>query len=319
MVACAGLGERLLPFTKLLPKPACPVLDRPLVHFNLALLKMAGVDEVVVNTHQLPEAMAAAARKGCEQVGQRLQLSHEPVLLGTGGGLKRAEAWLQSGGTFILINGKILCDVDLGPVLEAHRRAKAAATLLVVDLPPGEGYRPVRVGLDGRLLYVPGSEPATPSGQPFLFTGIHLLEPAIFDHLPPITDRPYGIFEQGYRGLAAAGATILAHRTSAAFHDPSTLPRYLLANLDAASGRFPLQRFGALKLGPLHPTRGYIAEGANVEGEVHESVVGDGARVPAGASVTRSVIWANTELGAHERLEGSIAAGALRLTVERDA
>src|SRR5258708_4239786 len=112
MVACAGLGERLLPLTSLLPKPACPVLDRPLVHFNLALLQQVGVDEVIVNTHQLPEAMADAARRGCEALGLQLQLSHEPVLLGTGGGLKQAEQWLGED-TFLLLNGKILFDVDL--------------------------------------------------------------------------------------------------------------------------------------------------------------------------------------------------------------
>ena len=314
MVACAGLGERLRPLTTQLPKPACPLLDRPLVHFNLALLRQLGVDEVVVNTHQLPEEMESAARTGCEQLGQRLHVSPEPVLLGTGGGLKRAEAWLQ-GGTFVLINGKILCDVDLSAALAAHRAAGAAATLVVVDLPPNEGYRPVRVGADGRLLYVPGFEPSEPSGDPYLFTGIHLLEPAIFEHLPPVTDRATGNFEHGYRGLLAAGATLLAHRTTGAFHDPSTLPRYLRANLDAASGRFPLRRFEALGLEPIAGGRSYISAGAAVEGEVVESVIGRGVHVPAGSSVRRSVVWANTRLADGEQLESCIAAGELRVPV----
>jgi mannose-1-phosphate guanylyltransferase len=315
MVACAGLGERLRPMTSLLPKPACPLLDRPLVHFNLALLGQLGVDEVVVNTHQLPEAMAAAARSGCDQLGQRLHLSFEPVLLGTGGGLKRAEPWLQ-GGTFVLINGKIVCDVDLEAALADHRRTGATATLVVVPLPPNEGYRSVRIAEDGRLLHVPGFESSDPGGEPFLFTGIHFLEPAIFDHLPPVNDQPYGLFEHGYRGLMEAGARIMAHRTNGAFHDPSTLPRYLRANLDAASGALSLRRFAALGLEPLQPGCGYLAAGARVEGEVRESVIGSGAHVPAGARVHRSVVWANTRLGDHEQLDGCIAAGSLRIPVE---
>jgi mannose-1-phosphate guanylyltransferase len=318
MVACAGLGERMFPLTTLLPKPACPLLDRPLVDFNLALLRGVGVEEVVVNTHQLPEAMEAAARAGCEGLGQSLYVSREPVLLGTGGGLKRVEARLRDG-TFVLINGKILCDVDLQAALSAHRRAAAAATLVVVDLPPGQRYRPVHASADGRLLYVPGFEPAAPEGRPFLFTGIHLLEPAIFAHLPPVTDRAYGIFEHGYRGLMAAGSTIAVHQTSGSFHDPSTPARYLRANLDAASGHFPLHRFERLGIGSLPGDGNCFGEGATIEGEVHQSVIGHAARVPSGASVTRSVLWANTQLAENERLDHCIAAGAIRLQIPEGA
>jgi mannose-1-phosphate guanylyltransferase len=314
MVACAGLGERLRPLTDLRPKPACPVLDRPLVHFNLALLPPVGVDQVVVNTHQLPEVMGTAAQQGCERLGLGLTLSHEPILLGTGGGLKQVESFLGDE-TFLLLNGKILFDVDLRPALAAHRQARAAATLVVVDLPPNEGYRPVYVGTDGRLLYVPGFEPAARTGRRFLFTGIHILEPAIFRYLPPVAGVPYGIFEHGYRGLMAQGATVLAHVESGAFHDPSTPARYLRANLDAASGRFPLARFSDLGLKPLHPGVGYLAENATVEGEVVESVIGAGVHVPASARVRHSVLWSNTQLGADEHLERSIGAGTLRLQV----
>jgi mannose-1-phosphate guanylyltransferase len=312
MVACAGLGERLHPLTTLLPKPACPVLDRPLLHYNLALLRGLGVDEAVVNTHQLPEAMEAAARSGCAELGLGLHVSYEPVLLGTGGGLKRAQRWLGDD-TFVLVNGKILCDADLSGALEAHRRDAAAATIVVVDLPPNEGYRPVYAGDDDRLLYVPGAEPTTPLGHAFLFTGIHLIEPAIFDHLPEVTDRPYGIFETGYRGLMDAGARVRVHRMTAAFHDPSTPRRYLRANLDAASGRFPLERFAMLGLPTPRPDGNFLGEGASALGDVRESVIAPGVQVPAGAVVHRSVVWPNTRLAESERIEDCIAVGNLRV------
>jgi len=314
MVACAGLGERLLPLSTMLPKPAFPLLDHPLVDFNLALLAQAGVESVVVNTHHLADAMAGAASDGCLDLGLGLQLSHEPVLLGTGGGLKRVEAWLR-GGTFLLVNGKILFDVDLGAALEAHRRAGAVATLVVTDLPAGEGYRPVYATAGGRLAHVPGFEPEAPSGTPYLFTGIHVLEAEIFRHLPSVEDRAYGIFEHGYRGLVDAGGKVIVHRDGGAFHDPSTLSRYLRANLDAAAGRFPLARFARLGLEALTPEVGYLAPGAEVHGEVHESVIGPGAVVPQGAQVVRSVVWPGTRIAAGERLEGGIAAGEIRLAI----
>jgi NDP-sugar pyrophosphorylase family protein len=259
--------------------------------------------------------MEAAARSGCAELGLGLHVSYEPLLLGTGGGLKRAQRWLGDD-TFVLVNGKILCDADLSDALQAHRRDAAAATIVVVDLPPNEDYRPVYAGDDDRLLYVPGAEPATPEGRPYLFTGIHLLEPEIFEHLPDVTDRPYGIFEHGYRGLMDAGARVRVHRMTGAFHDPSTPRRYLRANLDAASGAFPMERFAMLGLPPPRPDGNFLGEGASALGDVRESVIARGVQVPAGAVVHRSVVWPNTRLGEKERIESCIAAGSLRVFVE---
>jgi len=119
MVLCAGRGERLRPLTDLRPKPGCPLLDLPLLWYQLALLRGVGVDEVVVNTHQLAPLLEGVAVLGCERLGLRLHLSHEPELLDTGGGLREARRWLGDE-TFLLLNGDMLFDVDLAGAIAAH-------------------------------------------------------------------------------------------------------------------------------------------------------------------------------------------------------
>ena len=89
MIVAAGLGTRLLPLTKLLPKPALPVRGVPLVAYQLALLRDHGVREVAINVHHLPEALEAAAERWCPP-GLALRFSREPELLGTGGGHRAA-------------------------------------------------------------------------------------------------------------------------------------------------------------------------------------------------------------------------------------
>src|SRR5512140_4000453 len=121
MVLSAGLGTRLRPLTDLLPKPAAPLCDVPLVAWTLALLRGAGVHRAVVNTHHLPEEMGAAARAAGHALGMAVEVSHEPVIAGTGGALREARALLGGADPIVLVNGDVLFDLDLGAALAAHR------------------------------------------------------------------------------------------------------------------------------------------------------------------------------------------------------
>jgi len=302
MVFCAGLSTRLRPLSELWPKPACPVLNRPLIAFNFALLRGAGVGEVAINTHHLADRMAAVAESEARALGLALRVSHESTLLGHGGGLKALEAWLGDE-TFLLLNGDFIFDLDLRALIETHRRSCAAATLVVQ--PPLAGYRPLHAFPDGRLACLPGEAPP-PGSTPWHFTGVHVLEPAIFAGL---VSGPSGIFETGYRALLETGALVRIHEERGSWRDVQTAENYLATNLEALQGWLPLARFKAL--GPLtaiHPS-------ARVEGAVEESVVGAGAVVPAGARVRRSVVLAETVIGKGESLENAIAAGGLRVRV----
>lgn len=303
MILCAGLGTRLRPLTDLWPKPACPVLHQPLVAYNLALLKGAGVAAPLINTHHLAERMRAVATTAADSLGLALGVSHEATLLGTGGGLAACRAQLAAG-TFYLLNGDFLFDVDLAAALAAHRRARAAATLVVQPMAEGADYRPLHGFPDGRLACLPGS--AAPAGAlPWHFTGVHVLEPEIFEHLEA---RPSGLFETGYRGLLARGATVQLHADRGAWRDIGAPEHLLTANLEAAAGRLPLRRFAALGRAQA------ISPAARVDGTVIDAIIGAGASIPRSARVERSVVFAGTQLREGEQLHRSIAAGDLRIS-----
>ena len=108
MVLCAGFGTRLRPLTDKVPKPLAPLCGVPLLRFNFALLKNAGVTEIVINTHHLgAERERGALRIGAE-LGLPLQVSREEKhILGTGGGVRKAQAMLGQE-TFFLLNGDML-------------------------------------------------------------------------------------------------------------------------------------------------------------------------------------------------------------------
>src|SRR5256885_795957 len=128
MIPAAGYGERLWPLTADRTKPAIPVLGMPLVGYVAEYLAQFGINEVVVNLHHRPESVKRALGDG-RQFGVKLEYVHEPVILGTSGAMDNARHLLEDD-TFIVINGKLITDIDLNAAIAEHKRRDALATLV---------------------------------------------------------------------------------------------------------------------------------------------------------------------------------------------
>ncbi|MBI4027083.1 MAG: nucleotidyltransferase family protein [Verrucomicrobia bacterium] len=177
----AGLGVRLRPLTQNFPKPLLPVRGRPLVAHGIRHLAAAGVREAIINTHHAAERWPEAFPRN-ECAGVRITLRHEPVLLDTGGGLKNVEDFLADHGTFFIYNGDILTTIPLEQALAHHRQQGNLVTMI---LRSGGGPRHVALDARGCVADIRG---LLGSGKPgsFLFTGIHVVEPDIFRHIPAV-------------------------------------------------------------------------------------------------------------------------------------
>ena len=183
MLLAAGHGERLAPLTRLTPKPALPVLGRPLALQLLSWLRDEGAERVVINLHHLPEVLPRVLEAAC--LGSpEVRFSLEPEILGTGGALRHALEFFEPGEPLIVVNGDFLCDIDLGRLLEAHRNHGHPATL--VTLPPRPEYRTIEVDRDGRVRGLAGL-PQVPTGvetSPRLFAGCHVMELDLIRQIP---------------------------------------------------------------------------------------------------------------------------------------
>lgn len=308
MVLAAGLGTRLRPLTERIPKPALPLLGSTLLGTNLALLQRAGVREVVVNAHHLPETIARVAREASERLGLHLHLSFEaPEVLGTGGALVAARPLLDRGEPFLLINGDVLCDFDLAQLYAEHRASGADASMVVLPWPGGSDYAPVEVDGAGFVRRIAGQgEAGDEELEPRLFTGIHFLSPFVFDWLP---EGFSCINRQGHLRWIAEGKKVRALLARGRWSDVGTPERYVEANLDLLHGRYRLPEAregsaiiepnatvgeGATLTPPYYVGRGAVVrsgasvgpdavllEEAVVEGEVRNAVVAPGGHLPA--------------------------------------
>lgn len=318
MVLAAGLGTRLRPLTERIAKPALPILGSTLLEGNLLLLRRAGVDEVVVNAHHLPATVAAAAREAAERLGVRLHLSFEPDVLGTGGGLANARPLLDRGEPFFLVNGDVLCDLDLRAAWQAHLQSGAAATLVLRPMPEGAGFASVETDAAGDVIRIAGQGRSDrPAAGFWLFTGIHVLGPSIFEVLP---EGFSCVNRQGHVVRIARGDRVHGHvQPGGRWSDVGTPARYLEANLDRLEGRYALPpAFGAaVERQPgvwIDPTA-EVDPRARLLGPCY---VGAGARIgPAAVVGPRAAVLAGG--GCDGRLRDAVVAPGASLASDAEA
>ena len=244
MILAAGLGTRLRPLTNTVPKPLLPVAGTPLIVWNLLLLKRHGFRDVVVNLHHLGPMIEQVVGNG-SQYGLRILYSREPVILGTGGGIKQAEPHF-SGEPVLVMNGDTLVELDLGALWSFHRDRQAAATLVLREDQDAAQWGLVEVGTENQIVRIVGKgRTSTESTNPRMFAGIHILSPRLLRDSPKGT--AFSIIDP-YVAAIARGDRVLGYDLHGYWSDIGTPERYTQAEKDAAAGLISLD---ARKLKPL--------------------------------------------------------------------
>jgi len=290
MILSAGYGTRLWPLTEDRTKPALPILGKPLVGYVAEYLARYGCDDIVVNLHHRPESVRQALGDG-SSFGVKLHYVEEPEILGTSGAIDNARALLD-GDTFVVVNGKIITDIDLEAALATHRREKAIATLVLLPNAACEKFSIVNAA-DGCLLGfggMPLRENFSAEAPPLMFTGIQILDPRIFDYVPR------GKFSHSttdvYPQAIANGERVAVHVADGQWYELSTMPRYLDISL-----RLLAERGESVTAGDgceISPTA-----------QVEQSVLWDDVVVESGARVKRAILGDNVRIAAGEVVENA--------------
>mgnify|MGYP000922481625 FL=1 len=236
MILAAGLGTRLRPLTDVTPKPLLPVAGTPMIVWNLLLLKRHGIRDVVINLHHLGDMIRQALGDG-SALGMRLIYSYEPVILGTGGGIKQAEPHFQ-GEPVLVLNGDTLFELDLGAVMAFHRERAAAATLVLRQDPDAARWGLVEVTDRAEIVRITGrgrSAPTVTAAR--MFAGIHILHPRLLRYLP--ADTECSIIDAYVKGIQE-GERILGFDFDGFWSDVGTPERYAQVEQDAAAGLLSL-------------------------------------------------------------------------------
>lgn len=185
MIFAAGLGTRLKPFTDHHPKALAEVNGKTLLEHAIRYLQRYGIEDVVINVHHFADQIEQVINDN-SGFGSWITVSDErDEVLETGGGLKRAAENFAGDEPFVVINVDVLTNLDLGQMIEAHKAGDAIATLAVMKRDSSR-----QLLFDQHMLLCGWTNTQTGQQrisrevtwmQPFAFSGIQVLSPAILD------------------------------------------------------------------------------------------------------------------------------------------
>jgi len=290
VVLVGGEGTRLRPLTETIPKPLLPFMNRPYLDHVLDHLVSHGVDEVILSSSYLEDEFRSFldARRGTPTV----TWITEPQPLGTSGAIAGAADLLD--GTFLVLNGDVLTDLDLRDLIRFHRAREAVATIALHGVEDARPFGLVERDGDGRVLAFREKPEEPVAGT--INAGTYVLEPRVLDRVS--REVPASIERETFPDLIARGEPVFGFLSDAYWRDLGTPEAYLDAHLDALEGLVGGVRYAE----PL------VAEAAEVApGSISSRVVvGPGAWVAPGARVDRSVLHEGASVAAGAVVEGSI-------------
>ena len=301
-----GLGTRLRPLTYQRPKALMPVLNRPLISYELELLARHGVRDVILAVSHGAGEIEAELGDGA-QWGVRLRYVEEVEPLGTGGAIKNVEALIE--GPFLAMNGDLILDVDLGPVMAEHLASGAILTLCLRRVEDVSPYGLIRRDEDGWVTAFLEKRPLDDTGQNTVNSGVYVMAPEILDHIPAGRDcsNEYELFPS----LIDTTPGVRGHVPErwGYWNDIGRLGNYLDANRALLDGAVPW-------VGPENDAeaRGpcLIAGSARVEASAvvgPHVTIGEGAVVGEGAQVRGSVLWPGAHVAANARVSDCVVGG----------
>lgn len=319
LILAGGEGTRLRPLTLTIPKPVVPLVDRPFIAHMIGWLRFHGVDDVVLACGFMAARIREVIGDG-SALGVSVRYVEEPEPLGTGGALKYAEDLLDE--RFLMLNGDVLTDIDLGAQLVQHERTGARATLALVGVRDPSAYGVVQCGADHAVRRFVEKPAAGEAVTNLINAGAYVIERDLLAELAPAgtnismeRDVFPGLVGRGLYGFAASGYWL----------DIGTPGRYLQATFDILSGRVRTE--AGLQLAkacsaPASAVEGsvvapsLIGAGCEVGREATvggHAVLGPGVRVGERATVERSVLLAGATVGAGSSIRCAIVGPGVRV------
>ncbi len=320
VVLVGGQGSRLRPITYDVPKAMVPLRNRPFMDFMVEFLRGGGLNGAVLSLGYLPDPIQEYF-DGRNLHGFSIDYAVEDRALGTAGGIKNAEEYLD-GGPIVVVNGDVLSGVRLGEAIAKHKESDALATITLTSVEDPTAYGLVEVDHDmmvRRFLEKPAADEVTTN---LINAGIYVLEPEVLTMIP--AGREASIEREIFPYLQTEGR-LRAYVSSSYWKDIGTPRSYLAASQDVLSGAVGAgENFDFLQVAPsvekgkgvkvLPPVSvapGCVLEnGATVGGR---SSLGRGCRVGANAVVEGSILFDGAEVESRAVVRGSIIGPGARV------
>jgi len=308
LILAGGEGTRLRPLTYTVPKPVLPLAGRPHIAYVIDWLVRHGVDDVIISCGFLADGMRETLAE--LEPGVEIRYAEEPDARGTAGAIRFAEEMLSD--RFLVLNGDILCDLDLTALVEQHTGTGAEATIALYPVPDPAGYGLIHRHDDGEVTeFLEKPEPDQIDTDE-INAGAYLLERSVLDLIPP--DAAVSIEREVFPRMVGKG--LYGIRLEGYWIDIGTPDRYLEANWDILEGRVktsvqvddPVMVGEGCEVSPSAELRPPCVVGPNCSigfgAVIERSVLLEGCTVEDNATVVESILSAGVTV--EGKLNGAV-------------
>jgi NDP-sugar pyrophosphorylase family protein len=312
IILAGGKGTRLRPLTVYTPKPIVPFVNRPFLSYQLDILGRAGVRNATLSLNYQPHKIEYVMGAILDQT-VALNFVTEPNPLGTSGAVRYAAGDLH--GTYVVLNGDILTDLDLKKVIQHHRSKKADATIVLKKVEDPSRYGLVKTDEAGsvqRFLEKPGQDEIVDLDLNTINAGIYILEKHVLELIPE--DEPSSFEYDIFPAILKKGMSFNSYILDSEYwRDIGTPDSYLQAHMDYMGGAIrgfdPGDR-GTSDVATMADVDmlSVLGEECTIKpnAEIRNSIIGPGSHIEERSVIENSVIWSHTRIATAAAVSGAI-------------
>ncbi|HQJ75934.1 MAG TPA: nucleotidyltransferase family protein, partial [Bacteroidota bacterium] len=231
VIMAGGFGTRLRPLTVDLPKPMAPMVNKPMMHRIVDLLKKHNITELIVLLYFQPEIITNYFGDG-SKFGVKIKYIQAEADYGTAGAVRLAYDDLKE--RFLIISGDVLTDFDLTDAVSFHHERKSQATIVLTRTKNPLQYGVVITKDDGKISRFLEKPTWGEVFSDTINTGIYILEPEILDKIP--YKQEFDFSKNLFPLLLKENSALYGYIAEGYWRDVGNLNEYLDAHIDCLSG-----------------------------------------------------------------------------------
>ena len=305
MIMAAGVGSRLEPLTKSVPKPLVPIANKPVMDILFENLSEIGIKDVICNTYYLAEQITSRYKNN--DLGINFNYVKEETLSGTAGGVKKCQYFFDKDSSFVVLSADGLSNADLKHGIEVHKKSGAIATIGIKQIPMEEVQHFGVVVTDEKGFITEFQEkPAIEDAKSnYINTGIYIFDYKVFDYIPENTF--YDFAKNVFPKLLTEHA-INTFDVKEYWSDIGTIAQYIQSMHDLFDEKCYFKHAPIVK----QNTGAYISENTSkIDASVKfkgNSTIGKNCIIGKNCEIENCIIWDNVEIADGVKLSECVIA-----------